>query len=308
MSYDIQGYYNLVENFISFGFGDKGSKGEKGDEIEIGKIGNRGQLGISGEKGDQGVVGVRGDIGPRGSKGLQEVELKWKKWFRGDRGEQGTRGDKGMGLIIRRKRCQGFMGAFGSRGDRGVKGDEGNKVRMDIKGLVNINYGKCSYTRWSDYFKNTEIKCPDNKIGVKMDTKCQCTSSGFRFGLIRRTSINNLENCKSKVPRDCSHRILCCPLQLNDIPESENVLDKRFFSGTVTLDEKENLINKLWISLKPTGLNKTIEDYPVSVFRSDASGNFRNEEDKYKQIPYTSDCKSKFCKQEDNYVQIIKFV
>ena len=299
MSYDIQGYYSLVENFISFGFGDKGSKGEKGDEGEIGKIGNRGQLGISGEKGDQGVVGVRGDIGPRGSKGLQgEVGPNGKNGLRGDRGKQGTRGDKGPVGPKGEKGPQGFMGPFGSRGDRGVKGDRGKQGEDGYKGLVNINYGKCSYTRWSDYFKNTEIKCPDNKIGVKMDTKCQCTSSGFRFGLIRRTSINNLENCKSKVPRDCSHRILCCPLQLNDIPESENVLDKRFFSGTVPASEKEKLINKIWITLKPTGLNKTIEDYPVSVFRSDASGNFRYEEEKYKQIPYTSDCKSKFCKQE----------
>ena len=32
MSYDIQGNYYLIENFISFGFGDKGSKEKKGNE------------------------------------------------------------------------------------------------------------------------------------------------------------------------------------------------------------------------------------------------------------------------------------
>lgn len=282
MSYDIQGNYNIVENFISFGFGDKGSKGERGDEGEIGKIGNRGQLGISGAKGDQGVVGVRGDIGPRGPKGIQgEVGPNGKNGLRGDRGEQGEIGEKGSTGPKGDKGPQGFMGPFGSRGDMGVKGDIGKQGEDGYKGLVNINYGKCSYTRWSDYYQNSEIKCPDNKIGVSIDTECKCDNN----------------ECKSKKARDCRHRILCCPIQLNDIPESENVLDKRFFSGTATPDEKENLINKLWISLKPTGLNKTIEDYPLSIFSSDSSGNFRKE-DTFKEIPYTSDCKSKFCKQE----------
>ena len=298
MSYNIQGYYNLIENFVSIGFGDQGSKGERGDQGDIGKIGPKGQLGKSGPKGDKGLVGPRGDIGPRGPKGIKgEVGPKGKNGLRGDRGDQGPRGVKGSVGPKGDKGPQGFIGPFGVRGDMGDMGDEGKRGEDGYKGLVNINYGKCEYTRWSDYFQDTEIKCPDNKIGVSIDTECQCTTTGYRIGSLRATKINNLENCKSKVPRDCRHRILCCPIQLNDIPESENVLDKRFFSGTVTPDEKENLINKLWISLKPTGLNKTIEDYPLSIFDSDLSGKFRKE-DTYKEIPYTSDCKSKFCNQE----------
>ena len=298
MSYNIQGYYNLIENFVSIGFGDQGSKGNRGDEGEIGKIGPKGQLGKSGPKGDKGLVGPRGDIGPRGPKGIKgEVGAKGKNGLRGDRGDQGPRGVKGSVGPKGDKGPQGFIGPFGVRGDMGDIGDEGKQGEDGYKGLVNINYGKCEYTRWSDYFKNTEIKCPDNKIGVSIDTECQCTTTGYRIGSARATKINNLENCKSKVPRDCRHRILCCPIQLNDIPESESVLDKRFFSGTATPDEKENLINKLWISLKPTGLNKKIEDYPTSIFDSDGSGNFIKKET-FKEIPYTSDCKSKFCKLE----------
>ena len=274
MSYNIQGYYNLIENFISFGFGDQGSKGERGNEGEIGKIGPKGQLGKSGPMGDKGLIGPRGDIGPRGPKGIKgEVGAKGKNGLRGDRGEQGIRGVKGSIGPKGDKGLQGFIGPFGVRGDIGDVGDVGKQGEDGYKGLVNVNYGKCEYTRWSDYFKDSEIKCPNNKVGVSIDTECKCDNG-----------------CDKENDRDCRHRILCCPIELNDIPESELVLDNRAFSGTVSPDEKEKLINKIWITLKPDGLNKSIEDYPTNMFGSDGSGNFIFEKDSRPWVSTTHSC------------------
>tara|TARA_B100001248_G_scaffold258200_1_gene241951 strand:+ start:3352 stop:5493 length:2142 start_codon:yes stop_codon:yes gene_type:complete len=294
MSYDIQGNYNLIENFIPFGFGDKGSKGVRGDEGEIGKIGNRGQLGISGEKGDQGMTGPRGDLGPRGPKGIKgEPGPKGKNGLRGDRGEEGPRGSKGDVGPKGDDGPKGFLGPFGARGDLGIKGDIGEQGEAGYKGLVNINYGKCIYTNWTEYFKNTEIKCPDNSIGISIDTECKCENRD-NARIYKNNRKEDRENCGILTKRDCRHRILCCPLQLNDIPEPVTVLDNRYFSGTIDPDVKEKLINKLWIKLKPQSLNKTIDDYPINIFSTDESDNLKTE-DKDEKIPYTSDCKSKFC-------------
>ena len=69
----------------------------------------------------------------------------------------------------------------------------------------------------------------------------------LRGYLFKNNRKEDKENCGILTNRDCRHRILCCPLQLNDIPEPVTVLDNRYFSGTIDPDVKEKLIIKLQI-------------------------------------------------------------
>lgn len=307
--YNIQGYFKInnefknIENFdpldlISGQIGDDGLRGIEGD---IGQIGVKGQRGFTGPKGDKGPLGPRGDIGPRGPKGPIGVPgVKGKQGLRGEQGEKGNSGLKGsigdrgpMGEL-------GYTGPMGLRGDMGNIGEEGEKGDDGYKGFFSFLYGnKCEQTDWSGWGKDYEIKCPQGTAATKIETRCSCGDSKWKA-----MSEGDRTSCgwtsKNQVDRDCEHRLTCCPYGIWDIPEKENIVKKRLFYGKAGLDE-ERLINKIWISLKPNGLDKTIKDYPEGFFSTENVGGVIKIIDtsiNQKPIPYAQECSSQFCSKE----------
>ena len=65
--------------------------------------------------------------------------------------------------------------------------------------------------------------------------------------------------------RNCQNRLKCCPYDIYDINESKNMMKTRMFYGKADQGE-ERLLNKIWITLNPEGLDKTVRDYPDGFF------------------------------------------
>ena len=78
---------------------------------------------------------------------------------------------------------------------------------------------------------------------------------------------NYVSNTKN-IDRDCMHRLKCCPVDIYDIGESENLLKNRIFMGeSKDPDTEERFINMMWINLPPNDFKKKKTDYPRGMFK-----------------------------------------
>lgn len=308
-------YYNInsnVEHFSDIKLGDPpftfndlftgeiGDQGQRGFEGDVGQFGYTGQRGNVGPKGDKGPIGPRGIIGPKGPEGdLGDVGAKGKRGIRGPKGEIGDTGIKGPIGPRGPQGPEGYTGPMGSRGPVGEKGDKGDQGASGYRGFVSFKYGNnCTTTGWTSWAgKNNEINCPSGKVATKIETECACGSlGGFN-------SSNWPEKCgagkTNRIERDCRHKLTCCPVDVYDIGEPVDLVNSRLFFGeNVDSSIQERLINKIWITLKPNGLKKSIKDYPPGVFTTEnISGGIEilEKEEEKDQILYTNDCQSKFC-------------
>ena len=300
--YNIQGYYkNNIEHFspndlISGQVGDNGLRGIEGD---IGDMGIKGQRGRIGPKGDKGYIGSRGISGPQGMSG--PPGLPGKKGKQGLRGQRGKKGDQGTtGPMGERgpRGERGYTGPMGARGDNGGMGDPGPRGESGYKGFFTFKYGKyCKDTSWSGWGSSYTLKCPSGTVATKIQTRCGC---GRKKWMMNHGNWH--QDCGSgktnAIDRDCEHKLTCCTFDVYDIPEKESMIKKRFFYGEAGGDKEEREINKIWITLKPSGLNKTVFDYPEGFFNSVKVGGNREiitDTIKKKPIPYAQECESQFC-------------
>ena len=296
---------NLIEDF-SLLSGPMGIHGDFGDEGIQGETGPEGQMGNRGPKGDRGSEGKRGIIGPVGPKGNKgETGFKGKTGLRGEIGDKGKKGIPGPPGIRGPPGPKGFTGPLGIRGDQGEKGAIGKQGEKGYKGGLLIDYGSCTEYDFSDSWEKTwGFKCGDNKIVTRVETNCRCGD------LSKDLSKKNTKKWSTKVcgrdttddvKRDCTHKFTCCKLDTYDFPESEYLLWNRVFPEGRGGMKEERFINKLWIILKPDGLNKSYKDYPKGFFETDIDIEnpdyikILEKDDTSKQIPYASECNSKYC-------------
>ena len=285
--------YNLDDLFTKL----PGNKGSRGEEGNVGKMGEKGQKGNIGAKGDKGNVGPRGNIGPQGppgDTGLIGVDgVQGMPGLKGDRGIQGLQGEKG---ITGDKGDKGLIGPLGPRGEKGDKGDKGDVGEYGYKGIFTLRYDNCYESHWTRFDTDWILMCPTHTYMTKLETRCSC-SGGTGIDSDITTPRPSKESCgyglyDKDIPRDCVHRIKCCPFDLYDMGERKKLIKERIFANqTVTHDEIERFINLTWIRLMPFNFTKTKKDYPKGYFKEVEE----EIEDEDKEIHYALSCDTKFC-------------
>jgi hypothetical protein len=296
--YNIESKNNIIEPFTldDLFSGPMGNTGIRGVEGNTGTIGFKGQKGDNGLKGDKGPIGSMGIIGPQGPPGSKGLPgSKGRKGIRGLKGDRGVQGLKGPIGDRGPEGALGYPGPMGKRGNLGDIGPKGQIGDPGYKGIFTFKYNKCDFTSWTEWKgSNSEIVCPIGKVATKMESKCGCGTTPEKSKAILDCGFANTK----LIDRDCQYRLKCCPYDIYDVSEPKSMIKTRMFYGKAD-EAEERLLNKIWISLKPGGLSKTVRDYPDGYFNTENLGGtvkiISKDDEKYEEIVYTEKCESKFC-------------
>ena len=273
--------------------GDRGAEGPQGFKGKRGTKGNTGLQGPIGQRGDPGDKGEKGDRGENGYKGIFTMkynECEYTPWTKNNDNFEITCPENKYATKIETScYCNGSNERlnFGSLADRAKPSPPKMLVRDEESKANYSGYDTISFMKNKKrvpYFETIKKDLDEsnykdvNYYTDKTRTRPEKEKCGF----------SNTKN----IDRDCMHRLKCCPVDIYDIGESENLLKNRIFMGeSKDPDTEERFINMMWINLPPNDFKKKKTDYPRGMFK-DVEDEIDKEEE---QIHYSLNCESKFC-------------